>query len=74
MHKGYIVTDGHYEMAVCAETRSQATGIFINHFGARWISWKRLRTKREPDLDGPTPWQSEMGDYVEWWGATVRMP
>lgn len=72
--KGYLINDGYREMAVCAETRAKATGVFIRHFAWRGIDWKRLRTKREANLDGPTPWKSEMADYVEYWGAPVRMP
>jgi len=71
--KGYIITDGYHEFAACAETRGKATGMFIKTFGGH-VGWKRLRAKREPNLDGPTPWGWEMGDYAEWWGVPVRLP
>lgn len=73
--KGYMITDGYHELAVCAETRERATGTFIRRFAWRGIRWKELRTQRAADLDGPTPWEFDSGAFstVEYWGRPVQL-
>lgn len=75
IYKGYRITDDYNDMAVCAETRSKATGVFLEKYG-RACDWKRLRTRRDPDLDGDSPWSFDHGAFctVECWGAPVRLP
>jgi hypothetical protein len=74
--RGYIVTDGYNEMAICASQRSKATGVFIRHFAKSHINWRDLRTTRAPDIDGDDAWELDSGAFstVEWWGTRVRLP
>ena len=75
LYKGYLITDGYNEMAVCATSRSKATGVFLARYG-RSCDWRRLRTKRARDLDGERPWEFDQGAFctVEYWGASERLP
>lgn len=73
-YKAYRITDGYHEMLVVAETRSKATGVFIEKYGFD-CDWKRLRTKRSPDMDSDREFVLDWGAFctVEYWGAPVRM-
>lgn len=73
-YKGYAVTDGYNEMHIAAETRSKATGVFIQKYGSS-VDWKQLRTRRYPSMDGDQAWSWDVGAFntVSFWGAPVRL-
>ncbi len=75
VYKGYHVTDGYEEMRVADVSRAKATGVFIRRFG-KSVDWKRLRTRRAPEMDGDHAYSWDVGAFctVSYWGAAVRLP
>ena len=75
-YKGYIITDGYFELHIAAETRSKATGEFIRRFAWHRIDWKQLRTRRYPHFDGTEPMYFDVRAFctAEVWGVPVVLP